>query len=282
MPTQVKNDEQIKVDLTVGLISGSSSFTFDGNGGSPDYRGYVPTFSEAGGDVLIRGIDYTWDYQTGIFVFKNIATVFITDATYNVHFQEVNQSVVGIHSNLINYSFFVGDITIPNIIPKVRGINPILDRLDTFIAKYEQECLKLAFGYGLFKAFVTEDSPRMDNILFGTEFTYNEKLYVWQGLIRDENISLIASFIYFYFQRSSVTQTTGVAEVKNKAEAGITATPSFKMIDAWNFFSNETRYLLFFLWTMKKDDGTRMYPEFDYTQYCKSLNSTRKINQFGI
>lgn len=60
-----RTPEIIVVDTTVGLVSGASSFTFDGTGGKPDWRGWTPILQPPGFSPWLDGYDYNWDSVTG-------------------------------------------------------------------------------------------------------------------------------------------------------------------------------------------------------------------------
>lgn len=88
---------------------------------------------------------------------------------------------------LIDASYFVGDISIPNTDDAGVG-----GRLTLFINKYEPLFLQKLFGYPLYKAFVagmtvtppaTPDQRFLD-ILYGKEYTdFQGRLQLWKGLI---------------------------------------------------------------------------------------------------
>ena len=248
---------------------------------------------------------------------------------------------------IVNKSFFIGDIVIPNL-----GQPADLSRINDFIHKYEPECLLYTLGYALYKAFSTESSQRMIDLLGGAEYIDNKGvLRKWQGIFHgyvadyslinlasarnDEqiivgttpgfnaglqavvfdgtetfigsglykpdyrgwvivpseltgrgilalgldyswdkdtgtfillqvgdiletgtyynihfepkpdppiiatamNISLVANYIYFYYQRSQALKISGSGTSVSNKEAGISQSPSDKMTTAWNFFS---------------------------------------------
>ncbi len=128
---------------------------------------------------------------------------------------------------LINQSFFIRDITIPNT-----GNDQVLERLNSFIAKYEPQCLLKLLGYPLYKLFVTEDSTRMTDLESGTDYVgINGNIYKWNGLVHDKDQSLIAYYIYYYFQEASATQSTGVNTSVPKGADSSPVTPADKMIN---------------------------------------------------
>lgn len=180
---------------------------------------------------------------------------------------------------LIDETFFVRDINLVNLTePKV------LERILSFIAKYEPLCLKGVLGTSLYKIVDTETSQRVDDIIEGVEWIGATGIdRVWDGLVHDD-ISLIANYIYVYFQRANALQTTGVATKASKPEAGINASPRDKQINAWQYFATESRHLISFLWNQRDVDGNRIYPEFTWQQYSESMAFTRVggINYFDL
>src|ERR1035437_922329 len=272
----VRNDEQIQVGVTVGLITGASSFTFDGTGGKPDYRNYEIVPDEIGVGILIKDVDYSWDSTLGIFTL--LSGVFVINHYYHIHFQQINQPIIANYAAIINASFFVRNINIPN-----PGDVKVLEKINSFIGKYEPECMKSILGYSLYKLFLNETSQRMIDILSGAE--YNDscgELQKWEGLVHDTDISLIANYIYYFIQESSATQTTGVSTSISKPETGTNVSPADKMINAWNFFSDETASLCSFLWNKKDSGGIRIYPEFTNLQFYKTRSTSRAINFMGL
>lgn len=184
---------------------------------------------------------------------------------------------------LIDSSFFIRKINIPNVDPGVNQRNgPILERLNSFIAQYEPECLNNILGYALYKVLKLEDSPRMTELLNGAEYIDSDGvLRRWNGLKNDElKVSLIANYIYYKFQEDSAKQTTGVSTSVNKTASGDSKSPEYKMLDAWNFFSSETRKMVSFLWNKNRLD-TEVYPEFNY-RYNETLDFSRPTNFLGI
>lgn len=180
---------------------------------------------------------------------------------------------------IINQTFFVRELEIPNL-----GNTADLDRLTYFIAKYEPDCLLKIFGYPLYKLFGSESSSRMTDLLNGAEYVDGlGETRKWQGIKHDTNISLIANYIYFYYQQHKAAHSSGVGTNVSKPEAGTAYSPADKMAQAWNFFSSEVSDMCSFLWLKKDNNGVRVYPEFSYNQYCETRRISRKIDSvFGF
>lgn len=277
----VRNDEQIKVGTTPGLITGSSSFTFDGTSGKPDFRQTEIVISElTGRGILAKDLDYTWNSTTGQFNFIQVGDVFALNTYYNVHFQPIAQPLTFDHYSLINSSFFIRDINLVNLSePKV------LERLNYFIAKYETELLRKILGLSLYNALLSESSQRITDLSYGTGYTIQNGFErYWYGLVHDTNISLIANYVYYYYQQANALQTTGTSTKASKSEAGVSSSPRDKMVSAWKFFAEETRLMCSFLWNKQDDDGNRVYPEFTSDNYCITMRLARVagVNAFDF
>lgn len=180
---------------------------------------------------------------------------------------------------IINSSFFVRDITLPNITSSSIGGQAISERVQSFIDKYEPDCLLKILGYPLYKVFGTESSTRMTNLLSGAEYTDAcNQLAKWQGLKHDTDISLIANYVYYKIQEWSATQSGGTNTNVPKGMIAIAVSPKDKMSDAWNFFSSEVQSMISFLWLKKDIEGVRVYPEFTAHQYKVTENLSRRIS----
>lgn len=82
-------------------------------------------------------------------------------------------------SNLIDTSFFIGEIAIPNT-----GSAEIQEYLQIFIYKYEERCLQGILGYSLYKEFVANPTDqRMLDLINGKEYLFGSILKNWKGLV---------------------------------------------------------------------------------------------------
>jgi hypothetical protein len=89
--------------------------------------------------------------------------------------------------------------------------------------------------------------------------------------------SLIANYVYYWYQRNSWTHTATTGEVKPANENASIASPALKMVRAWNEMSVWICELVDYL-DAKKDDYTEWA---DQDVYCM-LNKFRPINEFNI
>lgn len=174
---------------------------------------------------------------------------------------------------LINHSFFIRDIAIPNTTK-----DAVIDKVNSFIAKYEPECLLRLLGYPLYKLVGVETSERMTGLVEGAEFTdFADELHKWPGLVHDTDQSLIAYYVYHKFLEANVSHFTGTANVVQKAEAANNFSAGDKLVHSWNAFVDESRFLIGYLYF-----NSDIFPEFSTYQYLKSLKFIQKMNYLGI
>jgi hypothetical protein len=89
--------------------------------------------------------------------------------------------------------------------------------------------------------------------------------------------SLIANYVYYWYQRNNHTQTATTGEVKPQNENAVIANPSLKLVKAWTDMSAWICELVDYL-DAKKDDYTQWA---DQDVYCM-LRKFRPINEFNI
>jgi hypothetical protein len=181
---------------------------------------------------------------------------------------------------LIDTSYFVGELNIPDT------DNPnVAERLTFFISKYEEQLLRNVLGNALYAAYVagiaaaTPDQKWLD-LRDGKTYTDQAgKTKYWMGFRKaSTKQSLIAPYVYYWYQRDRVTITSGIGEVESNADnSSKVASPGRKMMRAWNEMADLVCDLVHFLNT-KVDD----YPQWkEVSSYCV-LKEFRPINCFGI
>jgi len=182
-------------------------------------------------------------------------------------------------SNIVNLSFFVGDINIPNT-----GQPAVGTRVTEYINKYEPECLLKLLGYPLYKVFGSETSQRMADLLDGVEYVdYEGYTQYWKGLKHDTTQSLIAYYIFYHWLKDTHTQVIGMGTTSvNKGDGSVVVIPMERMVSTWNSFSEEGHECLAFLWNQTDIYGYRVYPEFTSYQFQKSWLFSGMMNTFAL
>lgn len=195
--------------------------------------------------------------------------------------------------SLIDETYFVGDLVIPNANSTNQAGVAVLERLTWFIEKYEPIFLKDLLGYDLWKLVDTQITqeeenspatplPRLDRIINGYEYTgQNAKVYKWRGLIFTEGTtkqSMIANYVYWHWLKDQVSQTVGLGESATQAQNATLVSPTIKMNRAWDEISRQAMELNYFLQSNQTD-----YPEWvlNYNRIA-SLRFLAPQNQFGI
>lgn len=116
---------------------------------------------------------------------------------------------------IIDASVFVGEISIAGTDSDVTSAN-----LDAFIAKYEPKVLRMLLGPVLYGELVAglADEPILEK---------------WSDL-KSTVTPIIANYVYYWYIRDQVTQTTGVGNVKPSTENGNISGDGLKQVRAWN------------------------------------------------
>lgn len=170
--------------------------------------------------------------------------------------------------SLIDSTYFVGDLTIPNT-----DVDAVQEALTWYITKYEDLFLRKLLGYPLYKAFIAGITPdpeaapqRILDILNGKEYTSLQGfLTQWRGLLitEPEGLSPIANFCHYWFRRNAATQFTGIAEVMTNAENSINQDPNQKMASAWNEMHDQVMQFIRFMDT-NLALSPEVYPEWQW------------------
>lgn len=184
-------------------------------------------------------------------------------------------------ANLIDKDYFVGEINIPDT-----DKTGVAERLDFFITKYEEDLLRKLLGNALYKAFkdgiaVAEDQieQKWKDVRDGKDFTdYAERAQYWIGLkSATKKQSPIANYVYYWWLRDRVSQSTAVGEVQSKSESGEKVSPATKMCRAWNEMVKWAKDLFLFL-----DSNQDVYTDWIKINRCEWKAFFQPINPFNI
>src|SRR5690349_3824485 len=122
---------------------------------------------------------------------------------------------------LIDHTYFIGEINIPN----TNEIN-VSELVNHFILKYEEKYLIELLGETLYTQF-------KEGLLL--EPIPGEWVMLRNALISESpKLSPIANYVYYYWQKDGVTQTTGIGEVVSKSENSVRVSPANKVRSAWS------------------------------------------------
>lgn len=166
---------------------------------------------------------------------------------------------------LIDQSFFVGEILVPNL----TGAGPIpagnIEELNRFIGKYEPEYLDEVLGQSLSAAFqegVVASSPEQRWVDLKNRLV-NETT----------KLSPIAGYVYYHYFRDRLSTSSGLGEIEAVAENANVVLNTDKMSRAYNDAVRKGRAV--FSWVIL---NAETYPEFDLEhEYTLS-----PVNTFGI
>lgn len=171
---------------------------------------------------------------------------------------------------LINSSYFVGPINIPNT-----NKTEISEQITFFAEKYENELLRDLFGYELSKNFTTgtEDfdpdgsnatvDQRYLDLIEGVDFTNRQnRPDRFEGLP-----AIVANYVYWMLITNNQTQTVGLGEVAALSENAESASPAMKLVNAWNEMSDRIAKLYEFCLVK-----IATYPELNNYNYHQMIN----------
>lgn len=188
---------------------------------------------------------------------------------------------------LINKSYFTGPLTIAQL-----GQQSVVDDLNNCIAYWEPRILSAALGNGLADAFmagleVGSDeviADRWQKLLTGVTFTNLSQLQVnFYGFAG--KYSAHAGCIYYEYMKDLNTQATGIGIVKNQGQNSQIASPSGKMIAAFNESSRQMSILWDYLYINR--DFYPEYPSYYWgngfgNRFGQEEYDFHPINSFGI
>lgn len=150
---------------------------------------------------------------------------------------------------IINSSYFVGDIYLPQVGSGASRLVNNEDSLKNFIYEYEPRILKLGLGRRLYQEFDAElqnngtikatADQKWSDLLVGKEYTKDSTQYYWRGIVEKHgtlNKSFISYYVYYWYVRDGVAQKTtlGVVDAKAKNAKGASAIPT--LTHAWREF----------------------------------------------
>lgn len=164
--------------------------------------------------------------------------------------------------SLIDSTYFVFDLNLP--------VGTFSD-LPGYITRFEPQILERVFGYELAKEIQEYDSETavepLKSLIEGAEFTVDERLYKWKGLVNAEKLSLIAYYVYYWQRRCTVTVTTAQGEKSRNTENMGSAEYGIKIMAAWDAMIEEIKNCYAFIKANEAD-----YPTFQGS-YFGSVNA---------
>ena len=138
-------------------------------------------------------------------------------------------------ANLTDSSYFVREISIPNIEGTAPVVTANIALLNGFISVREPEYLTALMGKAMYDEFV-----------IGLEVvTPDAKWTALQGLLMNPTTkeSAIADYVFYWFQRNAITRNSGSGETQAKTENSETANPGFRMAQAYNSAISKARVI---------------------------------------
>ncbi len=181
---------------------------------------------------------------------------------------------------IVQPSFFVGDISIPN----TQSSN-VINNLLYFIDKYESSYLKIALGFKIEKLIREAESVSalpdlIKDLINGCTFSFEDVEYTWVGL-SSENFSPISRYVYYKYVNATQSRFDGIGMIQSAPEENgtIPVSPSEKLVSVWAECSESTHVMLLLVLSKLEE-----YEEYDITRefIVRAALHFKKINIFGI
>lgn len=176
---------------------------------------------------------------------------------------------------IIDISYFTGSILITGLSATGTGVAVQVakakkDNLNYFIAKYENQFLNYLLGEYLTNEFKAEIAKETHDVKWDTLLSKLKKNEIIGTT--NYNYSFIANYIYYYYQRNELTDTTSTGEY----DAPQRMTIINKSVFAWNSMVNDVMKFLEWMDEVYKDYYT------DYDSFIINKDLTNYINSLGI
>ena len=176
---------------------------------------------------------------------------------------------------IIDISYFTGPLLITGLSATGTGVAVQItkakkDNLNYFIAKYENQFLNYLLGENLANEFKTEIEKETHDVKWDTLLSKLKKTEIIGTT--NYNYSFIANYIYYYYQRNELTDTTSTGEY----DAPQRMTIINKSVFAWNSMVNDVMKFLEWMDEVYKDYYT------DYDSFSINKDLTNYINSLGI
>jgi len=164
---------------------------------------------------------------------------------------------------VIDSSYFVGEISIPNTIGSDAVVTATLAKLNRLISIYEKDYLIKLLGQTLYDEFI---AALLVPDAWATALL-NE--------LRDDTLKLspIAQYVYYFWLRDSVTYVTSNGQVEGKNENAVSSSPALRMSESYSRMVRTTEEVLEYI-----GDNQSTFPSTPETEYTW----LRKINTFNI
>lgn len=146
---------------------------------------------------------------------------------------------------LIDYTYFIKDLVVPNSTPSLDIPNNDKS-LEMYIDKYARLLLQNALGTILFDeldsniengSLKSNADQKWKNLVNGKSYTYNDKTYKWKGVMFTEGAfkgSVLAYYTYYHWHLEQISQMSDMGEVKGNAVNATNVNSTYRSVKVWN------------------------------------------------
>jgi len=170
----------------------------------------------------------------------------------------------------LDVNYFYGPLTIPQVTDQAVARN-----LAYYFATYEIPFLKLLLGEALYNAY----NAGLAEVTPAAKWTaLQSEIYNVVGSIPNQiKVSVVANYVYWFYMRDMVTQSTGSGEKIAAAENATNASSVQKVKLAWNMMAKRNREIHAWLKARVTDYPEWVEPVADYsTPEAYQLYSDRR------
>jgi hypothetical protein len=193
---------------------------------------------------------------------------------------------------IIDNTYFVNEIFIPHAKPSVTdSVTGVAESMIAYIEHYEREALIKCLGYQMYLELVenidvaqttlikTGADEKWDWLVNGHEYTLEDGTNkAWLGLRviipgttpgNTYKSSLLAQYVYYHYNKSTDTDTTGVGDVIHSGENSETVSKTPKVVAAMRNF-------------VKMVQGEEKIPEIFYNGFGIGVDWYNNTNSYGV
>lgn len=193
---------------------------------------------------------------------------------------------------IIDNTYFVNNIFIPHAKPSVTdSVTGVAESMVAYIDRYEREALIKSLGYQMYLELVDNidvtqstlikvgSDEKWDWLVNGQEYTLDDGTNkAWLGLRRIipgatsgvvHKSSLLADYVYYFYEKSTDTDTTGVGEVIHSGENSETVSKTPKVIAAMRSF-------------VKQVQGEEIIPSLYCNSFGVGVDWYKNKNTYGV
>jgi hypothetical protein len=183
-------------------------------------------------------------------------------------------------NNLINREYFAEGLTV------VPDIDEAENKLQTKWIPYFQEKFMLSvFGYHFYKELqsnYTDNTSVWYKIVNGSEYSVNDFVYRWDGLVNANKTSPLADYIFAKYRMQEQVTTESTNFTQNNAELATVINGGVKISEVLRRMDSEIQALYWFIYSWSGTEFVDFEYPFDPEKRFIYGESAHNYNSLGI